>query len=187
MSHLQSAELGLVIWITGAPSSGKSTLAERLHEDLVRRQLRCCALDGDDVRDALVPRPGYSEAERAAFYETLARLAALMAGQGLVVIVSATAHERRYRATARALAPRFLEVFVDVDAAERERRDAKGLYARAREGGLAGLPGADLEYERPEAPDIVANGGLDQGAVQAIAEQVGPAGGWPRSCLEATR
>ena len=137
----------MVVWFTGPPSSGKSTLAVRVAAELDRPVL----LDGDVVRGALRPPLGFTEEERDAFYETLSRLAALLAQQGFVVLVAATAHRRFFRQRARALAPRFVEVFVDTPLEACMRRDAKGLYARA----VSGLPGGDVTYERPVAPDVV--------------------------------
>jgi adenylylsulfate kinase len=161
---------GAVVWITGQPSSGKSTLAGRLRSRLLEAGRASCTLDGDEVRGALVPAPGYGPGERDAFYATLAHLAALLAGQGLAVVVPATAHQAAYRAEARRLAPAFIEVHVDVDAAECGRRDAKGLYAAVRAGSAAALPGADLVYEPPAAPEVVARGGLDDGAIDRVIE-----------------
>ena len=114
-----------------------------------------------------MPAPGYTPEARDAFYATLARLAALIAAQGLIVVVPATAHRAAYRAEARALAPRFLEVHVAVPAEECRRRDAKGLYAAAS-GLTSDLPGADLAYEPPQAPDVVAAGGHDEGAAERV-------------------
>ncbi|AUX24943.1 adenylylsulfate kinase [Sorangium cellulosum] len=159
---------GGVVWITGLPSSGKSTLAGRALRALRGEGLASCLLDGDEVRDALVPRPGYDAAGRDGFYETLARLSALLARQGLVVVVPATAHRRAYRERARALAPRLVEVFVDVPPPICRERDAKGLYRAAGAGELGGLPGAGLDYEAPRAPEIVARGGEDDEAPRAI-------------------
>ncbi len=152
---------GAVVWLTGLPSSGKTTLARRVLSLLQRSGVPAALLDGDEVRDALVPRTGYAPAEREAFYATLAQLAALLARQGLVVLVPATANRRAYRAAARALAPRFLEVFVDVSLEECRGRDAKGLYARAARGEAADLPGADAAYEPPVNAEIVSHGGED--------------------------
>lgn len=73
----------------------------------------CVMLDGDAVRDSLVPRPGYSPEDRDAFYETLARLAALLPRQGIVVIVEATSHRAVYRDRARRLVLRFFEVHIE--------------------------------------------------------------------------
>jgi adenylylsulfate kinase len=165
-------ERGCVVWLTGLPSAGKSTLAARAR-DRVRQEGGCCVLlDGDAVREVLVPRPGYSPEEREAFYGTLAGLAGLLAEGGAIVIVAATAHRRAFRERARAAAPRFIEVFVDVDADECARRDAKGLFAAARAGEVQSLPGAGAGYERPEHPEVVARGGHDQAALSAIVERI---------------
>jgi adenylylsulfate kinase len=163
---------GAVVWITGPPASGKSTLAARLHQALARDHPACCVLDGDAVRTAIVPPHGYAPAERDAFYETLARLAALLARQGLVVIVAATSHRRAHREQARAHAPQLIEVYVRVPLEECERRDPKGLYAAARAGALSGLPGADVTYEAPTVPEVIARGGDDTEAVAQILDKV---------------
>jgi adenylylsulfate kinase len=160
---------GILVWFTGLPSSGKTTLANRVAGALAAAGRAHCVLDGDAVRAAMVPSPGYDPASRADFYATLARLAALLAGQGLIVLVPATAHRRVFREKARALAPRFVEVFVStgIDV-------AMGLYHASRAGGLAGLPGAEVEYEAPEAPDVVARGdGEDQEALARLLEAIG--------------
>jgi adenylylsulfate kinase len=151
-------ESGVVVWFTGLPSAGKSTLAEAVRRHLLAAGRACVLLDGDDLRAALVPAPGHDENGRAAFYSTLARLAALLAQQRLIVLVAATANRRSYREEARRLAPRFVEVYLDVPLAICQTRDAKGLYARAAAGELPQLPGAGASYEPPQAPDVVARG-----------------------------
>ena len=159
---------GCVVWFTGLPSSGKSTLAALVEERLVALGVPAALLDGDEVRSALVPPPGYDDAGRAAFYETLSRLAALLAKQGLVVLVPATAHLRAFRAAARARAPRFIEVYVATPLDECRRRDAKGLYAAAAASPATPLPGAGADYEVPATPDVCARGGLDEAAARAV-------------------
>lgn len=146
-----SDEQGVVVWFTGLPSSGKSTLAAKVAAALTGKA-SVVTLDGDEVRAALHPAPGYDDEARAAFYESLAHLAALTARQGHVVLVPATAHRRLFRERARALAPSFLEVFVDTPTDECRRRDAKGLYAR----GEARLPGSGVAYEPPMSAEVVA-------------------------------
>lgn len=158
---------GVVVWFTGLPSSGKSTLARHVAE-VLRPRHACVVLDSDDVRAALVPKPGYDDAARDAFYDTLARLAAVIASQGLVVLVPATAHLRRFRERARTLAPAFLEVFVATPAAVCAERDDKGLYAASRAGRVDTLPGRGVAYEQPETPDVMAEGGEDRAAIDAI-------------------
>ncbi len=127
-------------------------------------------LDGDAVRSALVPAPGYDPAARAAFYETLGNLALALCDDGLVAIVAATAHRRAFRDRVReGAAPRFIEVLVDVPAEDCAARDPKGLWAKARAGDAPELPGGALAYERPLAPEVVAHGGEDEAAIDAVA------------------
>jgi adenylylsulfate kinase len=134
-------------------------------------------LDGDAVRAALVPPPGYDPAGRDAFYQTLGNLALALCGEGLVAIVAATAHRRAFRDRVRARAPRFVEIFVDAPADLCAARDPKGLWASARAGGAPDLPGAGVEYERPLAPEVVARGGGDEAAIGAAAALLGARSG----------
>lgn len=159
---------GCVVWITGRPSSGKSTFAERVRPLIAEQVGPCALLDGDAVRARLVPAPGYSDTERDAFYATLAGLAALLAVQGLVVLVPATAHRAAYRDRARELAPRFLEVFVDTPVEICAQRDSKGLYAKSERGEVTQLPGLGETYQNPAQPDVVASGGKDEAAYAAL-------------------
>lgn len=165
---------GCVVWFTGLPGSGKSTAARRLLGALRERGRPACLLDGDDVRGALVPPPGYGDRARDDFYATLSRLAALLGGQGLAVLVAATAHRRAHREDARRRAPRFFEVWIDASAQDCARRDPKGLYAAARAGEIAGFPGVDVPYEPPARPDAVLSGGRDADAIERLAALVAP-------------
>ena len=163
---------GIVVWFTGLPSSGKSRLAARVQSRLVESGRACCLLDGDRVRDLLQPRPGYSAREREDFYVTLGNLAAEIAQQGLVVLVPATASKRSYREHARARAPEFIEVWLEVDAEECRKRDAKGLYARFARGEVHGLPGEDERYEPPESADVRAFGAEDETAFEFLVQRL---------------
>jgi adenylylsulfate kinase-like enzyme len=161
---------GIVVWFTGLPQSGKSTLARRVR-DRIAPHRSCVLLDSDDVRIALgLHRYGFGD--RDAFYRMLAGLAGLLARDGHVVLVAATAPLRAYRAAARAQAPEFAEVWVRTPLAECEARDTKGLYARARRGEAPDLPGMGAAYQPPEAPDLVADGGHDDAAAAAIERRI---------------
>lgn len=168
-----SGAAGVVVWCTGAPSAGKSTLARAAVARLREHGRAAALLDGDELRAVLKPSPGYDPAGRDAFYATLAGLAALLSAQGLIVVVAATAHRRAYRDEARRLAPRFVEVFVDASEAERRRRDSKGLYQAETTGDVRGLPGADIAYEPPLAAEVRAEGGADTEALERLLELVG--------------
>lgn len=173
-SHaVRSGPTGAVVWITGLPSSGKSTLAGAAVEELSRRGVTVCTLDGDEVREALGGSFAYTPEERSAFYETLARLAALLARQGLVVLVPATAHRLAFRERAKALSPAFVEVWVDTPLEECARRDSKGLYRAQQAGSASDVPGAGAPYETPLTPDIIAHGGRDARAIAALLVRVG--------------
>jgi adenylylsulfate kinase len=158
---------GVVVWFTGLPASGKSTLARDVRACLRERGEPTCVLDSDVVRQLLAPLLGYSDHDRDVFYEALAGLAAELASQGLTVLVPATAHRRSYRRRARELAPRFVEVWVTTPLAECQARDDKGLYAgAAREAGT--LPGVGQPYESPEHAEIQAGGGRDEIAIARL-------------------
>lgn len=159
---------GAVVWLTGLPASGKTTLASRLRERLVSLGAPAVLLDGDALRPILAPELDYGTGGRDEFYRRLGELAALIARQGGVALVAATAPTRAQRARARTMAPRFVEVHVDVPLEECAARDPKGLYARARAGQVSDLPGAGAPYEPPVAADVVARGGRDEAAVEAV-------------------
>jgi adenylylsulfate kinase len=161
---------GVVVWLTGLPSSGKSTLARAVRDRLLGQGTSPCILDGDVLRAIIAPTLGYSEEERSQFYATLARLAAELAQQGLVVLVPATAHLKEYRQMARQLAPRFIEVWVTTPLRECQARDPKGLYAAATAAGL--LPGVNVRYEEPDHAELLANGGEDLEAIERMLDLI---------------
>ena len=163
---------GLVVWFTGLPSAGKTTLALAVKDRLDSRHIPCCLLDSDEIREALSPRPGYHRDARDHFYETLSSLAALLARQGLVTLVAATAHQRAYREWARAAAPRFIEVYVNTPLEICERRDTKGLYQRARAGEISEVPGVHLTYEPPGAPAVVAPAGSSDQTAETVVSAI---------------
>ena len=162
-----SRPAGIVVWFTGLPQSGKTALAARVRERLEASHGRCIVLDSDEVRDALAA-DRYEAADRDDFYRRLATLAALLARQGHVVLVSATAPGRAHRSIASAAAPHYIEVWVRTPLPECEARDQKGLYARARAGNAPTLPGLGVPYEAPLAPDVTADGGFDDAAAATI-------------------
>jgi adenylylsulfate kinase len=159
---------GHVVWFTGLPSSGKTTLARMLQDRLEGRPV---LLDSDELR-VVLDAGAYERTHRDAFYSRLGRLAALLAAQGHVVLVAATASRRAYRDAARALSPHFVEVWVKTPLAECERRDVKGLYARARAGDAPHVPGIGEPFEEPTHAEIIADGGRDAGALAALARIV---------------
>jgi len=144
------------IWLTGLPGSGKSTIANALEKRLHAEARHTYLLDGDNVRHGLSRDLGFTEADRAENVRRVAEVARLMVDAGLIVIVSFISPFRAERRFARALFAdgEFVEVFVDTPLAECERRDPKGLYAKARRGGLANFTGIDSPYDPPEAAEL---------------------------------
>jgi bifunctional enzyme CysN/CysC len=149
----------LCVWFTGLSGSGKSTLANLLDQRLHAAGRHTYLLDGDNVRQGLNRDLGFTEADRVENIRRIAEVARLMTDAGLIVLVSFISPFRSERRMARDLfAPgEFLEVFVDAPLAECEKRDPKGLYAKARRGELKNFTGIDSTYERPENPELVLN------------------------------
>ncbi|MCG8419682.1 MAG: adenylyl-sulfate kinase [Proteobacteria bacterium] len=163
---------GILVWFTGLPASGKTTLAGAVRARLAQQEVPACLLDSDHVRSALWPDLDYGPAARDQFYARLVRLGAFLAEQGLVVLVAATAHRREYRTRARESVAHLIEVHVRTSIETCESRDFKGLYSAARSGEIADLPGLGADYEVPGDPEITASGGRDDQAVDAIVQLV---------------
>jgi len=147
----------LVIWLTGIPASGKSTIARALSERMRAMGLEVEVLESDEIRKILTPRPLYSEEERDWFYgRVLIWLAKILFRHNICVIIDATGHKRMYRENARReFGKRFVEVYVKCSVETAMKRDPKGLYKAALEGRIKTLPGLQVPYEEPENPDIV--------------------------------
>ena len=149
---------GGTVWFTGLPSSGKSTVAAAVEARLLAEGRAAYVLDGDNLRHGLNGDLGFSPQDRAENVRRTAEAAALLADAGVVALVSLVSPFRADRAVARAVHGRrglaFLEVWVSTPLAECERRDTKGLYARARAGELPDFTGIGQAYEEPEAPDL---------------------------------
>ncbi|HEX8084028.1 MAG TPA: adenylyl-sulfate kinase [Solirubrobacteraceae bacterium] len=149
---------GATLWFTGLPSSGKSTIAAALEERLVAAGIPAYRLDGDNLRHGLNADLGFSAEDRAENVRRTAHVAQLLADSGVVAIPSLVSPYKADRELARQVHEDagidFLEVFVDTPLEECERRDPKGLYARARAGEIKGFTGIDDPYEAPEAPEV---------------------------------
>lgn len=160
-------ETAFAVWLTGLPASGKSTVARALAAELGGKGIRAAVLESDAVRREIAPDAGYGEAEREAFYATLAYLARVLVLHGVPVIVDATANRRTYRDRARAAIPRFLEVHVRCPLAVCKARDPKGIYRRGTEGTADNVPGVSASYEPPLTPEAVVDGERDDPAAAA--------------------
>ena len=149
---------GATVWFTGLPSSGKSTIAVQVEERLTSQGRPAYRLDGDNLRHGLCGDLGFSAEDRAENVRRAAHVARLFADAGVVALVSLVSPYAADRELARALHAEadlpFAEVFVSTPPEECERRDPKGLWARARAGQLSGFTGVDDPYEPPADPDL---------------------------------
>ncbi|WP_194828373.1 adenylyl-sulfate kinase [Nocardia sp. XZ_19_231] len=159
VSRAERGHAGATVWLTGLSGSGKSTLAVELERQLVAAGRPAYLLDGDNLRHGLNAGLGFTPADRDENVRRVAEVAALFADSGAVAIVSVISPFAAQRSNARtAHADRelpFHEVFVDTPLSECERRDSKGLYAKARAGELPGFTGIGSPYERPANADLV--------------------------------
>ena len=144
------------LWLTGLSGSGKSTIANLLEKRLHAEGKHTYILDGDNVRHGLNRDLGFTEADRVENIRRVAEVAKLMVDAGLIVIVAFISPFRSEREMARNLfdVGEFIEIFVDAPLEECERRDVKGLYAKARRGELVNFTGIDSAYEPPQAPEV---------------------------------
>jgi len=147
---------GAVLWFTGLPASGKSTIAMAVERRLFERGYQTYVLDGDNVRAGLCRDLGFSAADRRENIRRVGEVAALFADAGTIVLAAFISPYRADRAEARrAAGSAFHEVFVKADAELCERRDPKGHYKKARAGELPGFTGVTGEYEEPVDPELV--------------------------------
>ncbi|HEY2921423.1 MAG TPA: sulfate adenylyltransferase subunit CysN [Candidatus Binatia bacterium] len=152
MKHQQAR----CLWFTGLSGSGKSTIANLLEKRLHADGKHTYILDGDNVRHGLNRDLGFTEADRVENIRRVGEVAKLLVDAGLIVIVAFISPYRAERQLARSLfdTGEFIEVFVDTPLEECERRDVKGLYAKARRGELINFTGIDSDYEPPQSPEI---------------------------------
>ncbi len=178
---------GFAVWLTGLPSSGKSTITRELVALLADRGVRARVLESDAVRREITPNATYGTAERDIFYAALGYMARLLTEQGVTVIVDATANRRAYRDRARAAIPRFLEVHVSCPLSVCLSRDPKKIYSRGAKGAVPNVPGLSAPYEEPLKPEVTVDGALHapgdsaRRIVEALEEKgfLGPATGRP--------
>jgi bifunctional enzyme CysN/CysC len=145
-----------VVWFTGLPGSGKSSIARGLERRLFEAGTHTMLLDGDQVRHGISGDLGFTPEDRQENVRRVGELASLFFRHGNVVLCTFVSPFRADRDRARSRVPdgRFVEVFVDTPLEECERRDPKGLYARAREGEITHMTGLTSPYEAPESPEV---------------------------------
>ena len=147
---------GLMVWFTGLSGSGKSTVAIALERELHRRGILCRILDGDNIRCGINNNLGFSEADRVENIRRIAEVSKLFVDTGIVTLAAFISPSNDIREMAARIIGKddFLEVYVSTPLEECERRDVKGLYAKARRGEIKNFTGISAPFEAPLHPAL---------------------------------
>jgi len=168
--------VGATLWVTGLPAAGKSTIGDALEERLITSGIAAMRLDGDNLRHGLNGNLGFDPADRAENIRRAAHAAKLLAEAGTIAIVTVVSPYAASRQVAREIHENdgvtFIEVFVDTPLDECERRDPKGLYAKARAGEIVGMTGVDDAYEVPQDAEVTLRPSDAPMAVDALIKEL---------------
>lgn len=147
---------GVMVWFTGLSGSGKSTIAIALERELHKRGLLCRILDGDNIRSGINNNLGFSEADRVENIRRIAEVSKLFIDTGIVTIAAFISPNNDIREMAANIIGKedFLEIYVSAPLEECERRDVKGLYAKARRGEIKNFTGISAPFEAPVHPAL---------------------------------
>ena len=147
---------GMLLWFTGLSGSGKSTVANAVEEELHRMGVHTYTLDGDNIRSGINKDLSFAPEDRSENIRRIAEIANLFVDSGTVVLAAFVSPYKKDREMVKSVVKdfNFVEIFVDTPLEECERRDVKGLYAKARQGLIKDFTGINAPYEAPEQPDI---------------------------------
>ena len=151
----KNAKQGFVVWLTGLPGSGKTTIAQRLIRELKKRNLKVELFDGDEVRRNLSKGLGFSKEDRDTHNKRIIYVCKLLTRNGVNAIVSLISSYRSTRAYARKNLPNFVETYLECSIDECIKRDPKGLYKRALAGEITNMTGIQDPYEEPLKPEVL--------------------------------
>ena len=163
-----AASCGRVYWVTGLPGSGKTTLALALAERLLGCRRSVVQLDGDRMRAVLGGRYGYSQGDRRALASIYGRFCKELAGQGHDVVCATVSMFHEVRAWNRGHIGDYCEIYLRAPIDLLVHRHPRGLYARGLGGHIRNVPGVDMAFEEPEAPDLMLDAG--QSAERVVAD-----------------
>jgi adenylyl-sulfate kinase len=153
----QQEDQGFVVWLTGLPGSGKTTIAQKLLHELKTRNLKVELFDGDEVRRNLSKGLGFSKEDRDTHNKRIIYVCKLLTRNGVNAIVSLISPYRSTRAYARENLPKFVEVYLECSIEECIKRDPKGLYKKALAGEITNMTGIQDPYEEPVNPEVLLN------------------------------
>jgi adenylylsulfate kinase len=151
----QKSDAGFVVWLTGLPGSGKTTIARNLIPKLREAGLKVELFDGDEVRKQLSPDLGFTKKDREIHARRVVYLSKLLARNGIVSVVSLISPYREFREFARTEIGEFFEVYVKASLEACIKRDPKGLYKKALNGEINDLTGLQDVYEEPQSPEVL--------------------------------
>lgn len=143
----------MVLWFTGLSGSGKSTVSEQVVQELRKKKLKVEYLDGDSIR-AVFPKTGFNREARDSHIKRVGHVASMLEKNGVFVVASLVSPYKESRDFVRSLCKNYHEVFISTSLEECEKRDVKGLYAKARSGEIKNFTGISDPYEAPENPEI---------------------------------
>lgn len=161
---------GAVLWFTGLPSSGKSTLAEAVAQEFKKSGLPVERLDGDVVRETISRDLGFSAEDRQKNIERVTFIAKILARNGIMVLTSFISPQRKVREWARKEIGNFIEIYTKCPVEECIKRDSKGNYRKALAGEILNFTGVSDPYEEPESPEIVVE--TDKESVERCVEKI---------------
>jgi adenylylsulfate kinase len=167
---LNKSKEGFVIWLTGLPGSGKTTISRILEPRLTELGLKVEPLDGDEVRVWLSPGEAFTREDREKHLRRVAHICQLLSRNGVVVIAAFVSPYRTSRDYARSITPNFVEVFVKAPVELCMSRDPKGLYKKAKEGVVKNMTGVSDPYEEPWDAEIVVD--TSHAAPETSAEEI---------------
>ena len=147
---------GMMVWFTGLSGSGKSTVAMSVERELHKRGILCRILDGDNIRSGINNNLGFSQEDRMENIRRIAEVGKLFVQTGIVTLACFVSPTEDIREMARQIVGEqdFKEVYVSTPIEECERRDVKGLYARARKGEVKNFTGISAPFEEPQNPTL---------------------------------